>query len=295
MKTGNNQPDPARRRPRIFDGFCFFNEIDVLRLRLETLWDVVDEFIIVESTFTHAGNRKPLFYHEEDFREFSSKIRYVVIDPDPTDLADHWCNENRQRNGIAQGLGHAHADDWLLVSDVDEIPDPKSIRSYTPSKFFRGVFEQQYYAYFLNNCSVDRGGDPIPWLGTKVTTVGYLRGYFGSVQEVRIFKSKGPWRAFKRKWLELFATQRISPGGWHFSWMTGVDGVIKKLESFAHQEFNKDDLKNRAAISARICRGEDVLGLGARFRVMQLDDTFPAPLSKNSGVYHHLFAPTESA
>lgn len=277
-------------RPRVYDGFCFFNELNLLRLRLETLWDEVDVFVLVESTYTHAGKSKPLFYPKCDLGELASKIRHVVVDPRIEDLSDFWVNENRQRNGIARGLEDANQNDWLLVSDVDEIPRPESIRNYNPEIFRRGAFEMVSFAYFLNNCSVQQSGRPVPWIGTKITTIKHLWGYFGSVHGVRIFKPKGPWRAVARKWLDLFSTQKISHGGWHFSWMSGVEAVIKKLESFAHQEFNNDKFKNPESIVKRIQLGGDVLDLGAKFRVIPVDESFPAPLLRDPDRYKRMLA-----
>ncbi len=280
--------------PRIYDGFCFFNEAAVLRLRLETLWDTVDTFLLVESTLTHAGTAKPLFYRPEDFHEFSSKIRHILVDSHSDDTTDHWRNENLQRNAIEQGLYDARPEDWIMVGDVDEIPNPEHIRDYEPARFVRGVFDQRYFAYKLNNCSVDRNGQPVSWLGTKITTIDHFRCYFGCAQEVRIFKSRGPWRAFRRKWLERFGTQKIKKGGWHFSWMTGVDGIVLKLESFAHQEFNRSELKDPLAIAEHIECGEDVLNLGGKFRVLPIDESFPRPLRESPDYYLNLLSPVRA-
>ena len=43
---------------KIFDCFMYFDEDLILDLRLNTLNDFVDKFIIIESTITHTGKPK---------------------------------------------------------------------------------------------------------------------------------------------------------------------------------------------------------------------------------------------
>ena len=108
----------------IFDGFTFFNETEVLKLRLTELWDVVDRFILVEAPYTHTGNKKPLYYGDnlETFQPFSSKIIHVVVDDLPRD-SNPWVPENFQREAIRRGLSEASSEDWVMVSDVDDFID----------------------------------------------------------------------------------------------------------------------------------------------------------------------------
>ena len=65
--------------PEIWDTMIFFNEIEMLELRLNILDEVVDHFVIVEATETHSGNPKPLnlLAHWDRFKPFHSKIVYV--------------------------------------------------------------------------------------------------------------------------------------------------------------------------------------------------------------------------
>lgn len=52
----------------IIDCFTFFNELDVLEIRLRELDGVVDRFVLVEATLTHQGKPKPLLYAENKER-----------------------------------------------------------------------------------------------------------------------------------------------------------------------------------------------------------------------------------
>ena len=73
---------------KIYDCFNFFNELDILELRLNTLYDHVDFFVIVESDVTHSGESKKFFYEEniERFSKFSDKILNYKILNTPSDF-----------------------------------------------------------------------------------------------------------------------------------------------------------------------------------------------------------------
>ncbi|ENG0234628.1 beta-1,4-mannosyl-glycoprotein beta-1,4-N-acetylglucosaminyltransferase, partial [Burkholderia multivorans] len=136
-------------RPKIYDCFCYFNEDMLLELRLETLWDHVDYFVISEAVYTQTGNPKPLNFDIEKFAKYRDKIRYLTVDHFAPGARSAWKNENYQRNYLIHGLHDAQPDDWILVSDLDEIPHPATIRAYDP-RYRRGDFQQHAYAYFLN-------------------------------------------------------------------------------------------------------------------------------------------------
>ncbi|MBY0430568.1 MAG: N-acetylglucosaminyltransferase, partial [Rhodospirillales bacterium] len=108
---------------RVFDCFSFFNEFDVLEIRLHELQGVVDRFVLVEADRTHAGQPKPLYFHEnrQRFAAFLDRIEHVVV-RDMPEGDDPWRRERFQRDCITRGLGGAGPDDLVMVSDVDEIP-----------------------------------------------------------------------------------------------------------------------------------------------------------------------------
>ena len=117
----------------IYDCFPFFNELDVLDIRLHVLNDVVDKFVIVEASFTHTGNPKDFIFEQNKgrFADFADKIIHIKLtekpDPPSCGIPDErkWFLENFQRNAIVQGLSAAKPTDIIMVSDCDEIPDPK--------------------------------------------------------------------------------------------------------------------------------------------------------------------------
>ena len=54
---------------RVFDCFTFYNEFEILELRLAELYDVVDHFVICEASTTPNNNTKP-FYLKDNISLF---------------------------------------------------------------------------------------------------------------------------------------------------------------------------------------------------------------------------------
>ena len=113
---------------KIYDCFTFYNEFELLELRLKSLYDIVDYFVIIEANRTHTNKPKPLnlLEHKDEFKDFLPKIRYINLDATkvPFKGVGDWSIENAQRNGIMAGLADANPDDLIFISDLDEIPSP---------------------------------------------------------------------------------------------------------------------------------------------------------------------------
>jgi beta-1,4-mannosyl-glycoprotein beta-1,4-N-acetylglucosaminyltransferase len=275
-------------KPRIYDCFCFFNEEEILRMRLETLWDVVDVFVVVESVKTFSGNPKPLYFQPSAFEKYLSKIRHVIVDDYPCETSKPWLLEEYQRNAISRGLTGARDHDWVMIGDVDEIPNPSRITAFDPDRFLRGDFIQDDFAYYLNNRRLDKAGHGMAWPGTKITTYRSFWEFFGCAERTRSYKSSGVFRKIKKWWFCHFRTQSIRNGGWHFSWMNGPDKIIEKLESYSHQEHNIPGIKNSRLIHQKIHEGSDILGEDYSYKAIPLDNTFPAPLLNNPSSYSQM-------
>ena len=125
---------------RIFDCFMYFDEDLVLDVRLNYLDRYVDYFVIVESRFTHSGEKRDLKFDIDKFKKFQDKIIYKVYDeiPDKVEkvlddddeatktnkyIFNAIFRENSQRNYLSEGIKNANPEDLILVSDVDEIPN----------------------------------------------------------------------------------------------------------------------------------------------------------------------------
>lgn len=141
---------------KIYDCFTFFNELEILMIRLEELYDVVDHFVIVEGSLTFTGKPKSHYFAENRhlFSRFEDKIIYILVEdfPSPTnDLRlDAWRREHHQRNQIIRGLSHCAPRDIIIISDVDEIPRHDVIANLP--RIGKNIFnlDMQYFRYQLN-------------------------------------------------------------------------------------------------------------------------------------------------
>ena len=273
-------------KPKVYDCFCYFNEDMILELRLETLWDYVDYFVISEAVYTQVGKPKPLNFNLEKFSKYKEKIRYFVVDHYPPGSMDFWKNENYQRNYLINGLHDAADDDWIMVSDLDEIPRPETIASYNPMRYKRGDFQQRAYVYKLNNLSVKPDDSPAIWSGSKITTFKFLRDFYKNTTAVRSYKSSGFLRSIKRAWFRKYQAQKIYDGGWHFTWILDIEKLILKMESIAEQQHNRSEFKDPEYIRSQIEAGRDVIDPKSRYLAQDLiEPDFPRYLVLNKNRY----------
>src|ERR1035438_146655 len=138
----------------IYDCFTFFNELDLLEIRLNILDKTVDKFVLVEATKTHQGKEKPLHFSENKkrFEKFLPKIIHVIVDDYPEyEGKSAWILEQHQRNMIQTGLNNCKPDDIILISDVDEIPNSDKILEYKNKSGIK-IFRQRMFYYYIN-CS----------------------------------------------------------------------------------------------------------------------------------------------
>ena len=269
----------------VYDCFQFFNELDILKLRMHVLNDVVDKFVISEATVTFSGEKKPLYFQEnrEMFREFENKIIHKVVDDTPMDTSA-FMRDSHQKCAVARGLEGAKDDDIVIFSDVDEIPNPEAVKKvladFDGSKIY-ALAQRNFYCYLnmeetsgslLSITGEFEGftGKDRRWLGTKICNYGMLKRF--TTEQLRDSKQK-----------ELMV--RVADGGWHFSYMGGgkdesvEDRVKYKIKSAAHQEYN-----NRATLSKvkkKIRNHEDILGRSTDFQIVPVDESYPVYLREH--------------
>ena len=286
---------------RVYDCFSYFNEDMLLELRLETLWDHVDIFVISEATYTHRGLDRKLLFDINNFKKYASKIRYCPLDRKPEGPNDFWKNENYVRNNVMSGLWDCRDSDYILISDLDEIPNPDSIRLYDP-RYLRGDFVQGYFAYYLNNKWVSNRsrrsgknkGAP-DWLGTKITTFDHFKGFFKSdASSVRIYKSSGLLRSLKREWFKRASVQRLENGGWHFTWALTLNEIKLKMKSGTHV-FDDDKYLSDAYLLGEIRSGKDFSDPDKMFVAQTLDANFPKYLLENRDRFKEFLLDISSA
>ena len=238
---------------KIFDCFMYFDEEIVLDLRLNILNKYVDYFVIVESIFTHKGDKRDLKFNHKKFEKFKDKIIYLIYDEHPgkieeirdTDSENEKSRkyifnaayrENGQRNFILQGLNNANDEDLILVSDVDEIPN---LMSHDLKKIDQKIilFKQDMFYYKFNLKLPD-----LIWTGTK----GCKKKHLESPQWLRNIKD----RKFQIYRLDTFFSKTkyidvkiIENGGWHFSNIKTAEEIEHKLKSYLHhREFDENPM-----------------------------------------------------
>lgn len=210
----------------IIDCFPFFNELDLLEIRLNSLAPYVDRFVLCEMTVTHSGNPKPLYF-KENWELFSGfPITHLVATRPAMDVqidmgkqsGDAWRLEHYQREFLFNGIKDADPEDIILLSDLDEIPNLENYRGE------EGAFKQKLYYYYLNVFTNTR-----LWKGTiatkrkNITTLSWIRNHRNQIPTV------------------------VYDGGWHFSTLGTPEQIKYKIESFAHTELNTEDYKSRIA------------------------------------------------
>ncbi len=272
---------------KIYDCFIFFNELELLEIRLNELSDVVDCFVLVESTRTFSGKDKELYYLRNKvlFEEFNHKIIHVVVDDMP-ETNNRWELEFFQRNAILRGLNNCKSEDIILISDVDEIPNKhRLIENISRISNLPKVFNQKLYYYYLN-CIAN-----IKWDGTVMIKYKYLKLH-------QIFKINSVFHRIMEKFKFFWTPQRlrhkrhtfekINDGGWHFSYLGGIEKIKTKIMSFAHAEFSSDYYRNNERLLQAIENGSDLFGRDYKYHYVHIDKTYPEYLLKNIDRYKHL-------
>lgn len=219
----------------IYDCFMFFNEFELLDLRLRELSDVVDRFVLVEATTTHAGYPKLLLFDRfrHLFQASAAKIIYVPVRDDIAH-GNSWDREFFQRNAIMHGLVGAAEEDIILISDVDEIPCRQAVerlRSIDQPVTLR--FAHHYYGL---DCRLQ-----IPWDGTVATRRRLLR-----------------LPQIERD--ERGRIEHMLDAGWHFSFLGGATRIRQKLRAYSHTELDRLPFNTPEWIGKQISEGKDLFG-----------------------------------
>ena len=224
---------------KIFDCTTFFEEDLMMELRFNILNEHVEKFIVVESRFSHSGNKKKLNFDINNYKKFKNKIIYLVIDEEPHDLIElNNNNSSIQRlNSIKRieqsydyirfGLKDAAEEDIILFSDNDEIPNlDKCNLNEIKNKIY--IFEQKILNYKFNLLY-----DLIPWYGTRACKFKNIKS-FPWLKNLK--NKKYPfWRldVFFNKFKSM-NVEIINNGGWHFNNLKTAEGLYKKLTNLGH-------------------------------------------------------------
>ena len=277
---------------KIYDCFMYFDEEVVVDVRLNTLNEFVDYFVIVESKFTHKGDQRELKFNLKKFERFKDKIIYLVYDREPNEIKkilnedskiekdtkyilNAACRENGQRNYIQKGLTDATENDLILISDVDEIPNLSKL-NFNKIKEKIILFKQDMFYYKFNLRLPN-----LIWTGTK----GCKKRDLINPQWLRNIKDR-KYSFFRIDTffskIKYISINIVNNGGWHFSNIKTPKEIEHKLRSYLHhREFDEQPLsveeiekiiKNKQAIyDLKVDKTVNKIGNGSKLEKFEIN------------------------
>lgn len=259
---------------KIYDCFTFFNEFDLLELRLRELYDHVDYFVLVEGNRTFQNQEKPFYYNENKtrFNEWRDKIVHIRLMDMPVD-GDPWGRERHQRDAIVRGLTKADGNDIIMIGDVDEIPRVETITQLRKSTQSIWGFRMPLFNFKFNY---------------MMHTQDYYSVWSGAIRKSAL-GSPEDFRRMRHILNECTYNfsdnnvQIIEHAGWHFTYLGNEDFAKTKIQSFAHDETNKPEILNQLDIEDSIARGVGIIRTNEDYRFMPVavDDYFPNTIFNN--------------
>jgi beta-1,4-mannosyl-glycoprotein beta-1,4-N-acetylglucosaminyltransferase len=274
----------------IYDSFQIFNELDLLEIRLNTHNDYVDKFIITESTVTHTGNDKPLFFLENRnlFKKFDDKIIHIIIDKktDEENIIEETFVKDKFHQNIVQLRDtfqrmyflkklQFNDDDIILILDIDEMVDFRKKIDFDLNKINMLILKNYYY--YLNNESsyISDGG--------LYSTYKILKPFV----ENNNFMNIRSWSKHNTDKIKCTS----DTVGWHFSFMGGLDRIKYKIESWSHPEYNTPNIKED--VNKHILNNTDIFNRKDHYyKLKSLDETFPDYVLKNKNKFNSLIHET---
>ena len=272
---------------KVYDCFMFNDENFILNIRLNILDKYVDKFVIVESLYDFAGNKKKLQFDIKKFKKFKDKIIYIKVSKLPKKVESfyykkiwyhqNFVRENFQRNQIMRGLKSASPNDLIIISDIDEIPNLSNINFNSINKCV--IFYQRVFRLKFNlECK-----DEYPWQGSRILKYKYLK----SPQDVRRIDVKRikPWQIHR-----IFMNPKfIRNGGWHFTSILPLKEIVSKYKSGAHGEINinKFDVN---LMKKKISKGIDIVHDHFKLTKISLDKNFPEYITRNKKKFKNFIA-----
>ena len=265
---------------KLYDCCMYFDEDLILDLRFNILNNFVDKFVVAEATKNHAGKDKKLNFNINNFLKFRDKINYIIVDDMPVSFKSykknwqvHHLRDQFQRNALVRGYKDCGDDDLIMISDIDEIPNPNKIKEFQIKNKY-ACFMQKNFQSKINLLNVTDSN----WMGTKIIQKKFLK----TPQWLRNIKTSKPafWKFYKPRQPQL-----IYDGGWHFSFLKDPKGISKKIKSYSHSEYNKVEFTDEKNIEKRINNKVDIFDRNFKYKKVDLDDTFPKYILDNLGKY----------
>ena len=284
---------------KIYDCFGFFNELDLLELRLEILAPIVDHFVIIEYTVTYKGDPKPLYYNEnkERYKKFENKIIHQIIDDVPMDYINLSVDMGKDKlhkqvidrvikmthfpkthvpyginsygkECVIRALGECTDGDIIMYSDLDEIPNNITVQQILENFDHKKIYNlrQKMYYYYMNceKNEVWNGGWLMDWYNFKEIPV--------SEQKVKRYG------------------EFIDNGGWHFGFLGGIEGIKTKMLTCDEPSFDIPELLKNIEYRVENCQtcGVDIYGRPAQFKFVGIEE-MPQYVQDNYEKYKEYF------
>ena len=254
--------------PKILDCFTFYNEIELLTYRLNILNDVVDYFIIVESTHTHVGNEKKLYFNDNKhlFEKFKNKIIHIIVDDFPYKYPEiinetiSWTNEKYQRIQISIGINaikNLNNNDIIIITDVDEIPNPEILKKIKNGEIIINIniLEMDLYYYNLNSRFKNK------WRHPKILSYAIYKQFNNNCDNIRFYNN----------------IPIIENGGWHLSYFGNKYFIKNKIQNCAHIECNTPEFTNLYNIQEKIDKSIDLYDRDFEITFIELKDNNNLP------------------
>lgn len=281
----------------------FFNELDILEIRLGELDDVVDVHVIAEANVTFKGDAKPMHLrdHWDRFSPWHHKIRYVPVEDMPGDVlgtpdplpgwdltavnSDRWARENHQRQALARGLLFDGPEpfDLVLLSDVDEIPFPSAFDSA------RALLNNQHERVVCPPLALHMYHLDWRWLMPAYVIARFCTGstmLTHGPQGIRNWTQNGHE-------LTRFGPAGRGPGlGWHLSYLGGVKAIQYKLAQAAHHEVDRPPFNTAEWIAECLETGRDLFDRQRPLVEVPWSE-LPAYIQRHPARYRHLFSEAE--
>jgi len=265
----------------VYDCFPFFNELDLLELRLSELDSVVDKFVLVEASRNFQKEEKPLYYKEniDRFKKYNHKIIHIVVDKFPGffhkfRIPKPWDYSNFQKNQVSQALKGCKPSDVIIISDLDEIPKAKKIIEYKSKKGIK-VFDQLLCYYYMNCVCVE---SPNEMNLVKYSEKVYWRGtVMLNYADFTNFKKVRSHRDFPEGKII------VKDGGWHFSYLGGAEKILLKVKSLEHaseKHYQIEDM-TKENISTLLNEGKDLYGRPYKYKFIDETSILPTSVLNN--------------
>ena len=228
---------------KIYDCTTFYSEHMMMDVRFNILDKHVHKFVVVESLFSHSGLRKKLNFNINNYPKFKDKIIYLVIENEPNGIIydkNQLTNQSIKRQNslkrinqsyecMLKGIEGASADDLIILSDNDEIPNLDS-SEFKKSKKNLFLFRQLFFYYKFNLLY-----DLMPWFGSKACKKKKLKS-FSWLRHIK--NKKYPFWRLDTYFSDLknINIEIIKNGGWHFTNVKSPSDLFTKMKNFGHHD-----------------------------------------------------------